>query len=197
MEGKESAGEVGARLVRYADDCVVLCNGNTERILKGMKTVLSDLGLTLSEEKTRVVDAWQESFTFLGFSIRMRTGLKTGRPYPLTEPSKKALQHIRSEIKQLTTEQYSAIPTETVIRRVNEVTRGWVGYFRYGNCTKAMSALRNYLVYRIRVYLRRKHSYRSFGYAKYPNSYYFESLGVYEVPRKAPWTQSVNAAGRR
>jgi group II intron reverse transcriptase/maturase len=194
---KKVQEKLGARLVRYADDCVVLCKGNTERILKGLKTVLSDLGLTLSEEKTRVVDAWQESFTFLGFSIKMRTGLKTGRPYPLTVPSKKALQHIRSEIKQLTTEQYSAIPTEAVIRKVNEVTRGWVGYFRYGNCVQAMSALREYLLYRIRIYLRRKHSYRSFGYAAYPNSYYFESLGVYEIPTKSPRTQSAKAAGRR
>ena len=194
---KKVQEKLGARLVRYADDCIVLCKGNTEHILKGLKTVLSDLGLTLNEEKTRVVDAWQENFTFLGFSIRMRTGLKTGCPYPLTVPSKKALKHIRSEIKQLTTEQYSAVPTEAVIRKVNEVARGWVGYFRYGNCTEAMSALRNYLVYRIRVYLRRKHHYRSYGYATYPNSYYFESLGLYEVPTKAPWTQCANASGRR
>ena len=57
----------GARLVRYADDSVVLCKGSTEQILKGMKAVLSDLGLTLNEEKTRVVDARHESFNFYGF----------------------------------------------------------------------------------------------------------------------------------
>jgi len=194
---KKGQYKLGARLVRYADDCVVLCKGNTERILKGLEATFSDLGLTLNEEKTRVVDARQESFNFLGFSIQMRTGLKSGRPYPLTVPSKKALKHIRAEIKQLTTERYSAIPTEAVIGKVNEVVRGWVGYFRYGNCTKAMSALRQYLVYRIRVYLRRKHHYRSYGYTRYPNSYYFESLGVYDVPTKAPWAQRANASGRR
>jgi len=194
---KKVQEKLGARLVRYADDTVVLCKGNTERILEGMTTVLNDLGLTLNEEKTRVVDAWQESFTFLGFSIKMRKGLKTGHPYPLTEPSKKALKHVRSEIKQLTSERYSAIPTEEVIRRANAVARGWAGYFHYGNCTKALSALRNYLVYRIRVYLCRKHRYHSLGYTRYPNSYYFETLGVYEVPTKAPWPQGVKAAGRR
>jgi hypothetical protein len=183
--------------VWYADDIVVLCKGNTERILEGMTTVLNDLGLTLNEEKTRVVDAWQESFTFLGFSIKMRKGLKTGHPYPLTVPSKKALKHVRSEIKQLNSERYSAIPTEEVIRRANAVARGWAGYFQYGNCTKALSALRNYLVYRIRVYLRRKHRCHSLGYTRYPNSYYFETLGVYEVPTKDPWPQGVKAAGRR
>jgi len=84
-------------------------------------------------------------FQFLGFSIGMKRGRKTGKLYPHIEPSKKALKHVRAEIKQLTTERHSATPTKEVIRRVNEVTRGWVGYFRYGNCTKAMSALRYYL----------------------------------------------------
>ena len=44
----------------------MLCKGNTERVLNGMKTVLGDLGLTLNEVKTKVVDAQQEKFTFFG-----------------------------------------------------------------------------------------------------------------------------------
>ena len=96
---KKVQEKLGARLVRYADDCVILCRGNTDRILKGVKRVLDDLGLTLNEEKTRVVDARQESFKFLGFTIGMKRGIRTGRSYPHIEPSKKALEHIRSEIK--------------------------------------------------------------------------------------------------
>ena len=186
---------LGARLVRYADDCVILCRGNTDRILNGVRRVFDNLGLTLNEEKTHVVDARRESFNFLGFSIGMKRGRKTGKMYPHTEPSKKALKHIRSEIKQLTTERYSATPTEVVIRRVNEVARGGVGYFRYGNCTKAMSSLRYYLGYRMRIYIRRKHHYHSLGYGAYPDRYYFDSLGLYEVPTKAPWVQSAKAVG--
>jgi len=192
---KKVQKRLGARLVRYADDSVVLCRGNADRILKGVKRVLEDLGLTLNEEKTRIVDARQESFDFLGFSIGMKRGKRTGKMYPHTEPSKKALKHIRSEIKQLTTERYSAIPTEEVIRRVNEVARGWVGYFRFGNCTEAMSALRYYLGYRMRIYMRRKHHYHSLGYKAYPDRYYYDTLGLYEVPTKAPWVQNVKASG--
>jgi len=192
---KKVQEKLGARLIRYADDSVILCRGNTDRILKGLKTVLRDLGLTINEEKTRVVDARRESFSFLGFTIGLKRGWRTGKIYPHIEPSKKALKHIRSEIKQLTTERYSAIPTEIVIRNVNEVARGWVGYFRYGNCTKALSYLKRYLVYRIRIYLRRKHRYRGFGYKAYPDRYYFESLAVYEVPTKAPWSLPANASG--
>jgi len=47
-------------LVRYTDDSVILCRGNADRILKRVKLVLEDLGLTLNEEKTRVVDARRE-----------------------------------------------------------------------------------------------------------------------------------------
>ena len=181
----------GARLVRYADDSVVLCRGNAGRILKGIKRVLEDdLGLTLNEEKTCVVDARQESFNFLGFTIGMKQSRRTGRTYPHVEPSKKARKQIRSDIKRLTTEQYSAVPTEAVIRRVSEVARGWVGYFRYGNCTKALVTLKRYLVYRMRIYLRRKHRYCSFGYKAYPDRYYYDSLGLYEVPTKAPWAKA-------
>ena len=192
---KKVQERLGARLVRYADDSVILCRGNTDRILKGVKLVLKDLGLIVNEEKTRVVDARQEMFQFLGFSIGMKRGRKTGKMYPHIEPSQKALKHVGAEIKQLTTERFSATPTEVVIRRVNEVARGWVGYFRYGNCTKAMSSLRYYLGYRMRIYLRRKHHYHSLGYKTYPDRYYYDSLGLYEVPTKAPWVQNVKAAG--
>lgn len=182
-------------IVSSADDSVILCRGNTDRILKGLKKVLDDLGLILNEEKTHVVDARRDCFNFLGFTIGMKRGKRTGRAYPHIEPSKKALKHIRAEVKRLTTEQYSAVPMEDVIRRVNEVARGWVGYFRYGNCTKALYALKRYLVYRMRIYLRRKHHYRSFGYKAYPDRYYFETLGLYKVPTKAPWSQPAKASG--
>jgi len=186
---------LGARLIRYADDCVILCKGDAERILNGVKRVFDNLGLKLNEDKTRVVDARRESFNFLGFDIGMRQGRKGGKTYPHTEPSQKALKHIRSEIKELTAKRYSATPTELVIRRVNEVARGWVGYFRFGNCTKAMSSLRYYLGYRMRIYMCRKHHYHSLGYKAYPDRYYFDSLGLYEVPTKAPWVQKVKATG--
>jgi group II intron reverse transcriptase/maturase len=192
---KKVQWRLGARLVRYADDIVVLCKGNANRVLKGLKTVLRDLGLDLNEEKTHIVDARYKSFTFLGFRIVMRRGRKSGRLFPFTEPSKKAMRHIRAGIKQLTTTRYSVTSTEIVIRRVNEVVRGWVRYFYYGNCTYAMSALRYYLSYRMRIYMRRKHHFRSLGYKAFPDKYYYESLGLYKVPTTAPWTQAAKALG--
>ncbi len=91
---KKVQEKLGARLVRYADDSVILCRGNIGRILKGIKRVLDDLGLILNEEKTCVVDARQESFDFLGFTIGMKRSTRTGKAYPHIEPSKKAQQQI-------------------------------------------------------------------------------------------------------
>lgn len=58
----------GARLVRFADDLVVLCRQGTEQPMAITKQVLDKLGLTLNEAKSRVVDAMKEGFTFLGLN---------------------------------------------------------------------------------------------------------------------------------
>ena len=58
-----------ARLVRYADDLVVLCRYNVHKTFGKMTDVLHNLGLTLNHDKTRILDATHEGFTFLGFTI--------------------------------------------------------------------------------------------------------------------------------
>ncbi|KHE93562.1 MAG: group II intron reverse transcriptase/maturase [Candidatus Scalindua rubra] len=187
----------GARLVRFADDCVALCSGNPQRVLGGIKTVLEDLGLSLNEDKTKVVDAKNDSFDFLGFTTRLAKSSKTGRKYPLIRPSKKAIKHIRAEIKGLTMRRNLSLPKDVVLYKLNEVVRGWTGYFYYQNCSKDLSALKNYLEERVRIYLRRKKADRHRGYKAYPCGYLYNVLGLYKIPTTAPWTQTAKAFGRR
>jgi retron-type reverse transcriptase len=78
-----------ARLVRYADDSVVLCRKGTEQPMEVIQRVFHRLGLRLNEQKTRVVNARQESFDFLGFRFRMNVSRTTGNAYPHVQPSKK------------------------------------------------------------------------------------------------------------
>ena len=153
-----------ARLIRYADDCVVPCQGSTERVLKGIRTVLGRLGLSLNETKTRVVDARKESFTFLGFTIQIRKSVKTGKRFPFIRPSKEALAEIKAEIKALTCRKTLHLPKEVIIKKLNEVVRGWAGYFYYGNCSRDLSTIKRFLDERVRIYLRRKHAKKSRGY---------------------------------
>jgi len=186
-----------ARLIRYADDCVVPCQWNTERVLKGIRTVLGHLGLSLNEAKTRVVDARKESFNFLGFTIQIKKSIKTGKRFPLIRPSKKALAEIKAEIKALTCRKTLHLPKEVVIKKLNEVVRGWAGYFYYKNCSRDLSTIKRFLDERVRIYLRRKHAKKSRGYKAYPYQYLYETLGLYKIPTTAPWTQTAKAVGRR
>jgi group II intron reverse transcriptase/maturase len=186
-----------ARLIRYADDCVVPGQGNTERVLKGIRTVLGHLGLSLNEAKTRVVDARKESFNFLGFTIQVKKSIKTGKRFPLIRPSKEALAEIKAEIKALTCRKTLHLPKEVVIKKLNEVVRGWAGYFYYKNCSRDLSTIKRFLDERVRIYLRRKHAKKSRGYKAYPYQYLYETLGLYKIPTTAPWTQTAKAAGRR
>ena len=185
----------GARLIWYADDFVVLCQGATERILRGIKIVLAGLRLRLNEEKTRVVEARETSFNFLGFTIRVVRHSRTGKLFPLIRPSKKALVKIKAEVKAHTCRKTLWLPTEVVVEKLNEIVRGWVGYFYYGNCSGDLARMKAFLEERVRIYLKRKHGQKSRGYKKYPPRYLYEVLELYKIPTTAPWTQTAKASG--
>jgi RNA-directed DNA polymerase len=185
------------RIVSYADDLVVLCRNNVHKRLGKMTDVLKALRLSLNPDKTRILDAREEAFTFLGFTIQVKRSPRSGKAFPFIVPSKKAISHIKKEIKETTTRENLALPREVVIKKLIESAKGWTGYFYYGNGSKAFVYLKNYLEERVRMYLRRKHRLRGRGYKKYPNSYLYENLGLFRIPTNAPWTQNAKAAGRR
>jgi RNA-directed DNA polymerase len=185
------------RLVRYADDLVVLCRYNIDKTYGRMADVLQNLGLTLNTEKTRIVDATREGFTFLGFTVKVVKSPRTGKTFPLIVPSKKAIGRIKKEVKEATCRRNLALSQEVIIARLNTTLRGWVNYFYYMHCTKAFAHLKNYTEERVRIYLSRKHRLRGRGYRKYPNAYLYENLGLYRIPTTAPWTQNAKAFGRR
>ena len=83
-----------AKLVRYADDLVVLCAREVEPSLTKLRQLLGSLGLSLNEEKTQRVNAWEQSFDFLGFSF----GMKQGRTRGEMVPSRRAVPQVHSAI---------------------------------------------------------------------------------------------------
>jgi len=178
-----------------ATHLVVACTGDTEKVLKGIRAVLKGLKLRLNEEKTRVVDARREAFDFLGFTVKVVKNPRTGKIFPFIRPSKAAMAEVRKEIKVLTCRSAHSLPTEVVIRKLNEVVRGWVGYFRYANCSRDLSQLKGYLGERVRIYLRRKRAKKGRGYKIYTYRYLHETLGLYKIPTSVPWTQPAKAAG--
>ena len=164
--------QLHARLIRYADDFVVACRGTAAAALAEVRSILADLDLTLNDAKTRLVDLRRDAIRFLGFHIRVAQSPRTGGTFPLVGPSPKALQHIRTTLKGLTGRNRAPRPDALVIAAVNQVVRGWVGYFHYRNCYHAMASLKRYLERRVRLFLGRKVP--------------AVAVGVPHVPRLAP-----------
>ena len=154
---------------------------------------LHALGLTLNLAKTRVVDARQAAFTFLGFRVRVARSRRTGRPFPLVQPAASACQRLRDAVKALTTRAHLARPTADVITAVNQVVRGWAGYFHYQHCGRAFSALRRFVSQRVRIYLRRKHRLPSWSYQAFPDTFLYGRLGLYRLPG-APFQAPASAS---
>jgi RNA-directed DNA polymerase len=149
----------GAKLVRYADDFVVLARHQGERLTGFVEWLLETrMGLELNREKTRVVNLGRvgESLDFLGFTFRYDRSLK-GRPgrYLNVEPSKKALQRERVKLREMTSSKMGCKSLPRLIVEMNEHLRGWARYFDYGYPRKAMRSINYYLLERFRNFLNR------------------------------------------
>ena len=191
---KQMQEEFSARLIRYADDFVVLCRANTEVVRQKIIEVLTALGLSLNEKKTKTLDAREQSFNFLGFTVKLTRSTRTGRMFPLMIPSKKAMARARAEIKHLTREACVIIPIGEVIYKLNMMARGWSNYFYYGNSSKQLTHIRNYLENRVRKHLMRRKRKSGWGFKRYPYEYLYKELGLYKIPTTAPW-KTANATG--
>lgn len=183
---------LGARIVRYADDIVILCRkGKADGAMAMLRKILERLQLTLNEVKTKVVDAHAERFAFLGFTIWLGRGRKTGNLYPHVQPSKKAEQKVKDRITELTTRGRTIMPLEWVVNEVNTMLRGWVGYFHYRNSSQTLTRVRHHLEERLITHLRKRHKVRAriTGYVKFPHRSLYEKYGLYKVPTTAGWTR--------
>lgn len=146
------------RLVRYADDFAILVNGtraHADALWEEVAEVLSEIGLRLAEDKTRVIHI-DEGFDFLGFRIQRHRQRGSDRRLIYTWPSKKSVTSIKRKVK-AATKQITHQPADELFLRLTRMTRGWAQYFRHGSSSKAYHDLQNYLWWRTWSWLTHKH----------------------------------------
>lgn len=146
------------RLVRYADDFVVLVFGqreHAEQLWEDMTDLLAPMGLQLAPAKTQVVHI-DEGFDFLGFRIQRHTQRGSTRSYVYSYPSRTALQKLRRTLK-AATKQMTHQPADLLFRQLNRIVRGWAQYFRHSSASQAYSDIANYLWWRVWSWLMHKH----------------------------------------
>jgi len=147
------------RLVRYADDFVIMVAGtraDAETLWDQVAAVLAPVGLRLSVAKTRVVHV-DEGFDFLGWRIQRRPWRsRTGKQAVYTYPAKKALTAVVAKVRTLTRRAAHRTLAD-LLRRLNPVLRGWCTYFRHGVSARTFGYLDHYAYWRIVGWLRKRH----------------------------------------
>jgi RNA-directed DNA polymerase len=153
------AGGSVMRLVRYADDFVVMVagsRGDAEALWGEVGGVLAPMGLRLSVEKTRVCHI-DEGFDFLGWRIqRQAWRSRSGKRAVYTYPSKKALASVMDKVRKLTRRRRHRTLAD-LLRQLNPVLRGWCNYFRHGVSSRTFGYLDHFAFWRVVGWLRKRH----------------------------------------
>ena len=166
-----------AKLVRYADDFVILARYMGKGVLDWTQRWIEErMGLTLHPEKTRIrhVTFGSDRLEFLGFSIQRRKAKRGDWTYLHTSPSPKSRSRALATLRQLTAPSRGLLSIETVIDNVNSFLRGWAGYFKLGQPSQVFTYIQDYASYRIYQHLRRR------------------SQRPYKIPQDRNWYQHVH-----
>ncbi|TDO38935.1 RNA-directed DNA polymerase [Paractinoplanes brasiliensis] len=157
---RRSKGRPTWRIVRYADDFVILVHGtreHTEALRQDVATVLAPLGLRLSEAKTQIVHMG-DGFDFLGFRIRWKRKRGTNKWYVYTFIAARPLFTVKAKIRALThkTSQWSLA---SVLTKLGQLMRGWANYFKHAVAKWTFSKLDAFTWWRLAHMLRARHGW--------------------------------------
>ena len=150
----------GAKLVRYADDFVVLARYQGSQLMGFIEMKIETwLGLEINRDKTRVVQLSEAgaSLDFLGFTFRYNDDLKGRRwRYLNVSPSEKALKRERAKLHEMTDHRQCFKPIPPLIEELNRHLKGWANYFSFGYPREAFREINSYVRYRLEQHLRRR-----------------------------------------
>jgi|SRR5882724_2153367 len=172
----------GAKLVRYADDFVVLARYQSQRLTGWIEEKIEAwMRLEINREKTRIVNLKNEgaSLDFLGYTFRYERDLHGGKhKYLNLQPSKKAILREREELRRQTSRKMCFKPLPKMIAELNRHLKGWANYFGQGYPRKAFRSINTYVQERLYCHLRRR-SQRPFRLPKGRTYYeHFQQMGL-------------------
>jgi len=181
-QGHGHQDQLDAHVVNYADDFVICCRpGNAPVALARMAALMARLELEVNTTKTRIARLPEESFDFLGYTVGRFYG-KDGRPYIGTRPSRKSVKSLLRRIHARTSSQWYADEPENTAARISSLLRGWCAYFDQGPVLDIYKLIRDYTERRVRRWLMRRTGQRGTGFRQIPGEYFYQTLGLYDVP---------------
>ena len=154
----------GVRMIRYADDFILMSKHINQEVIKRIHNYLNRMGLTINEQKSKLVMAKEESFDFLGFTFRYDNsvifkGTRFWNIRTKDKSQKKIRQKINTKLKLI-----GHYPAKNVVRELNPIIRGWMNYYRIEKVSYTQVAFRtleDYLRNRMLRYYNRKSQRKS------------------------------------
>ena len=146
------------RIIRYADDFVVLVHGtreDAEALRVEVANVLAPMGLRLSPAKTKVMHM-SDGFDFLGFRIQWKRKRGTDKWYVYTFIADRPVRSLKDKIRALTSRTSQQPPRDALIR-LNQIMRGWANYFRHAVCKHTLQVLENFAWHRVMAWQMKLH----------------------------------------
>lgn len=174
---RDKGREFQAHIVNYADDFVILSRGKAAQALAWTKWAMDNIGLSLNEAKTNIVDALGENFDFLGYTFGPERFRKDGHWYLCAKPSHKSVQRFKGRVRQILRPGNTGSWDE-VAKRLNQTIRGWANYFNYGTRLMAYRAIDNFVCTRVQGFLQRRYKVPSRGTRRFSDERIFGELGV-------------------
>jgi RNA-directed DNA polymerase len=166
--------KAGFEMVRYADDFVILCR-SPEEATQALATVqewTAAAGLTLHPTKTKIVNAKEDAFEFLGYRF------EKGKRFPRAKSLTKLKDTIRAKTKR-----NSGKCLRAIIGSLNPTLHGWFGYFKHSYKTTFRS-LDGWIRMRLRSILRKRRNGRGRGrgsdHQRWPIAFFAEH-GLYSL----------------
>lgn len=174
-EWQQSGAHLG-RLVRYADDFVIMCRTESQakEAHRRVSEIMARLGLELHPEKTRISDLrrGKEGMEFLGCMIRKRRSIqrKSHLHFMQRWPSPKTMKRVRERVHELTRAARSGVKdVKVIISSLTPILRGWGNYFRTGNADREFNRIDSYVYLRVLRWMKRRGGQRSgIYYLKWP-----------------------------
>lgn len=173
--------EVKIKIVRFADDFVLMGKKISSKVKDVLLGLLEKMGLRINEEKTETVKAREKPFDFLGFTFRFDKCLfNEGERYWNVFPSKKSQKKVRRKIGDYLKSSGHLIPMR-IANELNSKIKGWINYFSIKGVSYPNKAKRDiewYLKCRISRYYKRKSQRRSKLYSKGAYKILVEKYGL-------------------
>lgn len=147
------------RIIRYADDFVVMVNGSREHaeaLREDIARVVATMGLRLSPAKTRIAHL-SEGIDFLGFHLQWRRKRGTVDQWHVyTFIADRPVRQLKDKIRALT-RRTSQLDPKTTLTRLNQIMRGWSNYFKHAVAKACFRKLENFVWHRVISWLKTLH----------------------------------------